>query len=172
MRGGRPRSAHPERPRGPSGTPHRGWALADTASAATAAELIAARGRQLGWPAWTWPLMTGGVATVIALAVWESHGRTSRVTSVSARASQRTAQAVSSTREPVQVVGATRGPAEAAAGPRATAPLLRPRLFRIPAFATGLGVMVAFALGMQGFFLMLALWLQAGQHFSPLKDAI
>jgi EmrB/QacA subfamily drug resistance transporter len=52
------------------------------------------------------------------------------------------------------------------------APLLRPRLFRIPAFAGGLGVMVAFAAGMQGFFLMLALWLQAGERFSPLKAGL
>ena len=46
------------------------------------------------------------------------------------------------------------------AASRVTAPLLQPRLFRIPAFAAGLGVQVAFAAGMQGFFLMLALWLQ------------
>ena len=89
-------------------------------------------GRQLGWPAWTWPLLATGVAAVVALAAWEGRGRTLR----------------------------------------ATAPLLRPRLFRIPAFAAGLGVMVAFAAGMQGFFLMLALWLQAGQHFSPLKAGL
>jgi MFS family permease len=49
------------------------------------------------------------------------------------------------------------------------APLLRPGLFRIPAFAAGLGVQVAFSAGMQGFFLAFALWLQAGEHFSPLK---
>jgi EmrB/QacA subfamily drug resistance transporter len=55
---------------------------------------------------------------------------------------------------------------------RVAAPLLRPGLFRVPAFAAGLGVMVAFAAGMQGFFLMLALWLQAGQHFSPLKAGL
>ncbi len=90
-------------------------------------------GRQLGWPAWTWPLLVVGVAAVVALAAWEARGR---------------------------------------AGKRVTAPLLRPRLFQIPAFAAGLGVLVAFAVGMQGFFLMLALWLQAGQHFSPLKAGL
>ncbi len=58
------------------------------------------------------------------------------------------------------------------AASRVTAPLLQPRLFRIPAFAAGLGVQVAFAAGMQGFFLMLALWLQAGEHFSPLKAGL
>src|SRR5437660_5592139 len=49
------------------------------------------------------------------------------------------------------------------------APLLRAGLFRVPAFAAGMGVQLAFFAGMQGFFLALALWLQAGQHFSPLK---
>jgi predicted MFS family arabinose efflux permease len=52
------------------------------------------------------------------------------------------------------------------------APLLRPGLFRIPAFAAGLGVQVAFAAGLQGFFLAFALWLQAGEHFSPLKAGL
>ncbi len=69
-----------------------------------------------------------------------------------------------------------RGPAAwSVRGPAArtvTAPLLRPRLFRIPAFAAGLGVLVAFAVGLQGFFLMVALWLQAGEHFSPLKAGL
>jgi len=58
---------------------------------------------------------------------------------------------------------------QAAAGP---APLLRPGLFRVPAFAAGLGVQVAFAAGMQGFFLAFALWLQAGEQFSPLKAGL
>jgi len=53
-----------------------------------------------------------------------------------------------------------------------TAPLLRAGLFRIPAFAAGLGVQLAFAAGLQGFFLTFALWLQAGQHFSPLKAGL
>src|SRR5215470_10504868 len=52
------------------------------------------------------------------------------------------------------------------------APLLRPQLFRIPAFAAGLGVLLAFGAGLQGFFLMFALWLQAGEHFSPLKAGL
>jgi EmrB/QacA subfamily drug resistance transporter len=55
---------------------------------------------------------------------------------------------------------------------RRTAPLLRPGLFRIPAFAAGLGVQLAFAAGMQGFFLAFALWLQAGEQFSPLKAGL
>jgi EmrB/QacA subfamily drug resistance transporter len=53
-----------------------------------------------------------------------------------------------------------------------TAPLLRARLLRVPAFAAGLGVQAAFSAGMQGFFLMFALWLQTGEHFSPLKAGL
>ena len=53
-----------------------------------------------------------------------------------------------------------------------TAPLLRTGLFRVPAFAAGLGIQLAFSAGMQGFFLAFALWLQAGEHFSPLKAGL
>ena len=52
------------------------------------------------------------------------------------------------------------------------APLLRAGLFRVPAFAAGMGVQLAFFAGMQGFFLAFALWLQAGEHFSPLKAGL
>lgn len=55
---------------------------------------------------------------------------------------------------------------------RRTAPLLRAGLFRVPAFAAGLGIQLAFAVGLQGFFLAFALWLQAGQLFSPLKAGL
>jgi EmrB/QacA subfamily drug resistance transporter len=55
---------------------------------------------------------------------------------------------------------------------RRGASLLQARLFRVPAFAAGLGVQVAFSAGMQGFFLAFALWLQAGEHFSPLKAGL
>ncbi|MDR2985941.1 MAG: MFS transporter [Nocardiopsaceae bacterium] len=55
---------------------------------------------------------------------------------------------------------------------RPVTPLLKTGLFRVPAFAAGLGVQLAFAAGMQGFFLAFALWLQAGQHFSPLKAGL
>jgi EmrB/QacA subfamily drug resistance transporter len=58
-------------------------------------------------------------------------------------------------------------------GPRTEpAPLLRAGLFRVPAFAAGLGVQMAFSAGLQGFFLAFALWLQAGEHFSPLKAGL
>jgi EmrB/QacA subfamily drug resistance transporter len=52
------------------------------------------------------------------------------------------------------------------------APLLKAGLFRVPAFAAGLGVQMAFSAGLQGFFLALALWLQSGEHFSPLKAGL
>ena len=55
---------------------------------------------------------------------------------------------------------------------RPVAPLLRAGLFRVPAFSAGLSVQLAFSAGMQGFFLMFALWLQAGEHFSPLKAGL
>jgi MFS family permease len=50
--------------------------------------------------------------------------------------------------------------------------MLRPWLLRIPAFAAGLGVQLAFFAGMQGFFLTFALWLQIGERFSPLKAGL
>jgi EmrB/QacA subfamily drug resistance transporter len=52
------------------------------------------------------------------------------------------------------------------------APLLRPGLFRVPAFTAGLGVQFMFSAGTQGFFLMFALWLQVGEHFSPLRAGL
>src|ERR671930_1536739 len=46
------------------------------------------------------------------------------------------------------------------------------RLFRVPAFAAGLGVQLAFSLGLQGFSLVFALWVQTGQHYSPLRAGL
>ncbi len=57
-------------------------------------------------------------------------------------------------------------------GTGGAAPLLRAGLFRVPAFAAGLGVQLVFSAGLQGFFLAFALWLQAGEHFSPLKAGL
>ncbi len=54
----------------------------------------------------------------------------------------------------------------------AIAPLLRAGLFRLPAFAAGLGVQLAFSAGLQGFFLACTLWLQIGEQFSPLKAGL
>jgi EmrB/QacA subfamily drug resistance transporter len=52
------------------------------------------------------------------------------------------------------------------------APLLSTRLLRIPAFVAGLVVQFAFSAGMQGFFLVLAVWLQTGRAFSPLSAGL
>src|SRR5271169_3159206 len=57
-------------------------------------------------------------------------------------------------------------------GVHGVAPLLRAGLFRIPAFAAGLGIQLAFMAGMQGFFLAFTLWLQIGEQFSPLKAGL
>jgi EmrB/QacA subfamily drug resistance transporter len=47
-------------------------------------------------------------------------------------------------------------------------PLLRTRLLRILAFSAGLIVQLAFSAGLQGFFLVFAVWIQVGMGFSPL----
>ena len=52
------------------------------------------------------------------------------------------------------------------------APLLRPRLLRIPAFSAGIVVQFAFSAGLQGFFLVFALWLQLGRGFSPIAAGL
>jgi EmrB/QacA subfamily drug resistance transporter len=52
------------------------------------------------------------------------------------------------------------------------APLLRTQLFRIPAFTAGLMVMLAFSAGVQGFFLIFAVWIQTGMHYSPLAAGL
>jgi EmrB/QacA subfamily drug resistance transporter len=48
------------------------------------------------------------------------------------------------------------------------APVLRTRLLRVPAFSVGLAVQLAFSAGLQGFFLIFAVWIQSGMGFSPL----
>jgi MFS family permease len=104
-------------------------------------------GRQLGWPWWSWLLLAAGVTGLAGLCARESRR----------------------TRRPAPAGPATpRGQATR----RPVAPLVRPQLFRIPAFAAGLGVQLAFSAGLQGFFLMFALWLQAGEHFSPLRAGL
>ena len=52
------------------------------------------------------------------------------------------------------------------------APLLRTPLLRIPAFSAGLVVQLAFSAGLQGFFLVFAVWLQTGRGFSPLAAGL
>jgi len=101
-------------------------------------------GRSLGWPAWAWVLLAAGVAGLGTQGLREAR-----------RGGRRPS-----------------GGRRRSGGRAAPAPLLRPGLFRVPAFAAGLGVQMAFAAGMQGFFLAFALWLQAGEHFSPLKAGL
>ena len=52
------------------------------------------------------------------------------------------------------------------------APLLPAGLLRKPAFSAGVLVQLAFAAGLQGFSLALALWLQSGQHYSPVRAGV
>jgi EmrB/QacA subfamily drug resistance transporter len=52
------------------------------------------------------------------------------------------------------------------------APLLRPQLLRRPAFTVGLIVQMAFSIGMQGFAIVFALWVQIGQGYSPLRAGL
>ena len=107
-------------------------------------------GRQYGWPAWVWVLLAAGLAGLGVLGLLEARrgGRSNGGRSNGGRSN---------------------GGRGVRTG---KAPLLRVGLFRVPAFAAGLGVQLAFAAGMQGFFLAFALWLQAGEHFSPLKAGL
>jgi EmrB/QacA subfamily drug resistance transporter len=88
-------------------------------------------GRSLGWPAWTWLLLAGGLVLLAVLGLVEERRQHTRV-----------------------------------------APLLRTRLFRIPAFTAGLAVNLAFFAGVQGFFLVFAVWLQTGMRYSPLAAGL
>jgi EmrB/QacA subfamily drug resistance transporter len=88
-------------------------------------------GRRLGWPAWAWLLLAGGLVTLAILGLVEQRRQRPQI-----------------------------------------APLLRTPLFRIPAFTAGLMVQLAFAAGLQGLFLTVALWLQTGQHYSPLRAGL
>jgi MFS family permease len=112
-------------------------------------------GRQLGWPWWSWLLLAAGVTGLAGLCARES------------RRSARENPAPESQATPHR-----QATAHSRAARRPVAPLVRPQLFRIPAFAAGLGVQLAFSAGLQGFFLMFALWLQAGEHFSPLRAGL
>ncbi len=93
-------------------------------------------GRRLGWPAWGFVLLAGGVAALVALGLIEERR-------------QRSEQ-----------------------GRQRVAPLLRARLFKIPAFSAGLGLQLAFSAGLQGFSIIFALWAQTGQHYSPLRAGL
>ncbi|MFF5186310.1 MFS transporter [Streptomyces sp. NPDC000345] len=51
-------------------------------------------------------------------------------------------------------------------------PLLPARAFRLPAFSVGVLVQLLFSLAMQGFFLAFAVWLQAGEGYTPLQAGL
>ncbi|MFG3257884.1 MFS transporter [Streptomyces sp. NPDC048172] len=51
-------------------------------------------------------------------------------------------------------------------------PLLPAQAFRNPAFSVGVAVQLLFAVGLQGFFLIFALWLQAGEGYTPLQAGL
>ncbi|MFJ8014571.1 MFS transporter [Streptomyces sp. NPDC096339] len=64
------------------------------------------------------------------------------------------------------------GVLEARRSGEATVPLLPARAFRLPAFSVGLAVQLLFAVGMQGFFLVFAIWLQGGQGYTPMQAGL
>ncbi|MFD8387664.1 MFS transporter [Streptomyces sp. NPDC059680] len=53
-----------------------------------------------------------------------------------------------------------------------TVPLLPARAFRLPAFSLGVLVQLLFSVGMQGFFLVFAVWLQAGERYTPMQAGL
>ncbi|MFJ5552718.1 MFS transporter [Streptomyces sp. NPDC093225] len=54
----------------------------------------------------------------------------------------------------------------------ATVPLLPARAFRLGAFSFGVGVQLLFSVGLQGFFLAFAIWLQGAQGYTPLQAGV
>ncbi|MET7361414.1 MFS transporter [Streptomyces sp. NPDC005562] len=54
----------------------------------------------------------------------------------------------------------------------ATVPLLPSRAFRLPSFSVGVLVQLLFSVGMQGFFLVFAIWLQGGEGYTPLQAGV
>lgn len=105
------------------------------------------QGRENGWPVWGWGCMAGGVCAVVGLGVFEARrGSRSQAGSASAERS--------------------------GAGHAGIVPLLPARAFRLPAFSVGVLVQLLFSVGMQGFFLVFALWLQGGQGYTPLQAGV
>lgn len=56
--------------------------------------------------------------------------------------------------------------------PRGAAPILPPALLKTPAFTAGILIQLVFFLAMQALFLVLALWLQTGFGYSPVKAGL
>jgi len=61
---------------------------------------------------------------------------------------------------------------EAHAGRRGRQPLLNPRLVRIPGYATGTGIGLVYFVGFTGIWLVLALFLQDGLGYTPLRSGL
>ena len=101
------------------------------------------QGRENGWPVWGWVCMAGGVCAVVGLGVFEARRETGSA-----------------------------GEERPGAGRPRTVPLLPARAFRLPAFSVGVLVQLLFSVGMQGFFLVFALWLQGGQGYTPLQAGV
>ncbi|WP_369238083.1 MFS transporter [Streptomyces sp. R21] len=53
-----------------------------------------------------------------------------------------------------------------------TVPLLPAKAFRLPAFSVGVVVQLLFSIGMQGFFLVFAIWLQGSEGYTPLQAGL
>ncbi|MGW2344776.1 MFS transporter [Streptomyces sp. NPDC001661] len=53
-----------------------------------------------------------------------------------------------------------------------TVPLLPAHAFRLPAFSVGVLVQLLFSVALQGFFLVFAIWLQAGEGYTPLQAGV
>ncbi|MEU6588775.1 MFS transporter [Streptomyces sp. NPDC046881] len=53
-----------------------------------------------------------------------------------------------------------------------TVPLLPARAFSLPAFSVGVLVQLLFSVGMQGFFLVFAVWLQGGEGYTPMQAGV
>ncbi|MFD0413697.1 MFS transporter [Streptomyces sp. NPDC127108] len=51
-------------------------------------------------------------------------------------------------------------------------PLLPARAFKLPAFSVGVLVQLLFSVGMQGFFLVFAIWLQGGEGYTPMQAGL
>jgi MFS family permease len=53
-----------------------------------------------------------------------------------------------------------------------TVPLLPVRAFRLPAFSVGVLVQLIFSVGMQGFFLIFAIWIQGSEGYTPMQAGL
>ncbi|MFF4781635.1 MFS transporter [Streptomyces griseorubiginosus] len=155
------------------------------------------QGRENGWPVWGWVCMAGGVCAVVGLGVFEARrgsrrgmrgaaaergteGRAAAERGTEGRAAEgRVTEGRAAEGRVTAGRTAEPGAAERGAAERRTAverpvivPLLPAQAFRLPAFSVGVLVQLLFSVGMQGFFLVFALWLQGGQGYTPLQAGV